>query len=65
MGRNWIHLQDGTGESNNNSHDLVVTSMDSPDKDSIIVVQGTVHADRDFSAGYFYKVIVEDATIAQ
>jgi len=61
MGKNWIHLQDGTGDSVSN--DLVVTTMAEPEKDSIVVVEGTLHADRDFGAGYHYDAIVEDAEI--
>ena len=61
MGKNWIHLQDGTGDSGSN--DLVVTTMAEPEKDSIVVIEGTLHADRDFGAGYRYAVIVEDAEI--
>ena len=63
MGKNWVHIQDGTGNPMENSHDLVVTTMAEPKLDSIVVVEGTLHADRDFGAGYKYKVIIEDADI--
>ncbi|HHO46959.1 MAG TPA: DNA-binding protein [Desulfobacteraceae bacterium] len=61
MGKNWIHIQDGTGDALNNTHDLVVTTMAEPEKDAVVVVEGTLHADRDFGAGYRYDVIIEDA----
>ncbi len=64
MGRTWIHLQDGTGNAMNNSHDLVVTSTETPEADSIIVVEGVVAKDKDFGAGYFYNVIMEEAVIS-
>ncbi len=63
MGKNWVHIQDGTGNPMKNTHDLVVTTMDDPKLDSIVVVEGTLHADKDFGAGYKYKVIIEDAKI--
>lgn len=63
MGKNWVHLQDGTGDATNNTHDLVVTTMAEPEKDSVVTVEGIVHADRDFGAGYIYDVIIEDAEI--
>ncbi len=63
MGRNWIHLQDGTGDSSQNTHDLVVTSNDLPNMGDVITVQGTIASNKDFGAGYSYKVIVEEATI--
>ena len=63
MGKNWIHLQDGTGNPLKNTHDLVVTTRAKPKKNSIISVEGTLHADKDFGAGYYYKAIIEDAEI--
>lgn len=63
MGKNWVHIQDGTGDAGNNTHDLVVTTMAEPEKDSVVVVEGTLHADRDFGAGYRYDVIIEDAEV--
>ena len=65
MGKNWIHIQDGTGNPMSNSHDLVVTTNDMADKDSIIVVEGILAKDKDFGAGYMYNVIVEEAVVTQ
>ncbi len=63
MGKNWIHLQDGTGDPMQNSHDLVVTSNETVAVDSVITIEGTLAAEKDFGAGYKYAVIVEDAAI--
>lgn len=63
MGKNWVHLQDGTGNPMNNTHDLVVTTMAEPAKNSIVVMEGTLHADKDFGAGYRYDAIIEDAVV--
>ena len=63
MGKNWLHLQDGTGNPMKNTHDLVVTTMAVPEKDSIVVIEGILHADKDFGAGYKYEVIIEDAEV--
>ncbi len=63
MGKNWVHIQDGTGNPMDNTHDLVVTTMADPKLDSVVVIEGTLHADKDFGAGYKYKVIIEDAEI--
>jgi hypothetical protein len=30
-----------------------------------VVVQGVVHTDRDFGAGYSYPVMIEDATLSK
>jgi uncharacterized membrane protein YcgQ (UPF0703/DUF1980 family) len=63
MGKNWIHLQDGTGNPMNNSHDLVVTSDETIAVDDIVTIEGTLAAEKDFGAGYKYAVIIEDAAI--
>lgn len=65
MGKNWIHLQDGSGDPMNNSHDLVITTSGISDIDSIITVEGVVAAEKDFGFGYKYKAIVEEAVILQ
>ena len=64
MGRNWIHLQDGTGNPDQNTHDLVVTTTLEPQADwDIITVEGVLAANKDFGSGYTYDAIVEDATV--
>lgn len=61
MGRNWIHLQDGTGE--NGSNDLTVTSDQTAAVGDVVVAEGVIAVDQDLGSGYFYKVILEKATI--
>jgi hypothetical protein len=66
MGKNWIHLQDGSGDPLNNTHDLVITTSAEPPKDKdIITVEGVVRANKDFGAGYSYVVLVEEAKIIE
>jgi hypothetical protein len=65
MGRNWLHIQDGTGDVAKNTHDLVVTSSDIADKGAIISIEGTLATDKDFGFGYRYNVIVEDAVLTK
>lgn len=61
MGKNWIHIQDGTGRSS--SYDLLVTTGDITKVGDIIEIEGTVAVDKDFGSGYKYEVLVEDAKI--
>ena len=61
MKRNWIHIQDGTGDENN--FDLVVTTNDEVQVGDIITAEGNLSVDKDFGAGYFFSVIIEDAKI--
>lgn len=65
MGKNWIHLQDGTGDPNKSTHDLVATSDDLPSVGEVITVKGTAVKDKDFGAGYKYTVIIEKASIVK
>ncbi len=61
MNRNWIHIQDGT--SFGESIDITVTSDQETKVGDTIIIEGTVAVDKDFGAGYFYDVIVENAKI--
>lgn len=61
MKRNWIHIQDGTGSEN--EFDLVVTSNDEVKVGDIITAEGKIAVDKDFGAGYFFPVIIEEAKI--
>ena len=63
MRRNWIHLQDGSGDAGHGNYELVVTSQDLPKRGQTVTVSGTLHKDKDFGMGYKYKAIVEEATI--
>jgi len=61
MNRNWIHIQDGTGSGE--TADLTITSDQAAKVGDVIIIEGTVAVDKDFGAGYFYEVIVENAKI--
>jgi len=63
MGKNWVHLQDGTGNPLHNSHDLVLTTDTTPAVDAIVTMEGILVADKDFGAGYKYTAIVEQASL--
>ena len=65
MGKNWIHLQDGSGDPKAGTHDIAVTTLDPAAMNATITITGTVRLNRDFGAGYVYPVIVEDAKVAR
>jgi hypothetical protein len=65
MGKNWVHLRDGTGSAADKTDDLLVTTMDQAKVGDVVVVKGTVRTDKDFGAGYSYKVLVEEATLGK
>jgi len=63
LGKNWIHLRDGSGSASNNTHDVLVTTKDQARIGDVVVVKGVVHTDRDLGSGYSYKVLIEEATL--
>ncbi len=63
MGKNWIHIQDGTGTQAKKNHNLVCTSQDMADVDDVVTVSGVLAKDKDFGGGYKYNAIVEESTI--
>lgn len=63
MGKNWVHLQDGTGKAEDRSNDLAVTTMAQVKLGDEVLLKGVLHKDRDFGAGYVYPLIVEDGEL--
>ena len=62
MGKNWVHLRDGSGDHAKGNFDLVVTSAFAvPAEGEVVLVNGTLYKDKDFGGGYRYEVVVEDA----
>jgi hypothetical protein len=62
MGKNWVHLRDGSGDPGKGTNDLVVTTKDDPKVGDVVTAKGTLLKDKDFGSGYKYRVIVEGAT---
>ncbi len=63
MGKNWIHLRDGSGSAADKTDDLLVTTKDQAKVGDVVLVKGMVRTDKDFGSGYSYKVLVEDASL--
>ena len=60
MGRTWVHIEDGSGEK------LIFRSINgTAEVGSVITATGRLETDMDFGFGYFYPVIVEDATFVK
>jgi hypothetical protein len=63
MGKNWIHLRDGSGSATEDTNDILVTSASETKVGDVVTVKGIVRTDKDFGSGYAYKVLIEEATI--
>ncbi len=62
MGKNWIHIQDGT--DSNGEFDLTITTQDLPKMGDEVTFKGKISVNKDFGSGYRYDVIMEDAVLA-
>jgi hypothetical protein len=65
MGRNWVHVRDGSGSPETKDNDLTLTTQGVVAVGDVVVARGTVRLDKDFGAGYVYPVILEDVTITR
>jgi hypothetical protein len=65
MGKNWIHLRDGSGSRDKKNDDITVTTKGTATVGDVVLVRGVVKLDKDFGAGYTYPVIIEDAKISK
>ena len=63
MGRNWLHIQDGSGKAADATHDLTVTTDAVVKLGDIVTAKGVLAIDKDFGAGYVYKAILESAIV--
>ena len=61
MGRNWVHIQDGTGEGSEVGR-VVFTSSELPKVGDVVTASGVARVDKDFGSGYIYKIFVENAS---
>jgi hypothetical protein len=63
MGKNWLHLRDGSGSAENDTNDILATSAAEAKVGDVVTIKGVVRTDKDFGAGYAYKVMIEEATL--
>ena len=61
LGKNWIHLQDGT--SDGDKFDLTATTNATVTVGDVITIEGKVTLNKDYGSGYFFEVIMEDASL--
>ncbi len=65
LGRNWVHVQDGSGKAEERNNDLTVTTGDEVAVGDQVVATGVVAVERDFTAGYAYPVMLENARVTK
>ena len=62
MGKNFLHIQDGTGGKGTN--DITVTSQQTAKVGDMLEIDALVVTNRDFGMGYSYAVILEKAKLS-
>ena len=63
MGKNWLHVQDGSGDAADGSNDITVTTMTEAKVGDTVLISGKLVLDKDFGYGYKYALIIEDAKV--
>jgi len=65
LGRNWIHLRDGSGSDAGENNDIAITTQDVTTLGEVVTARGTVHLNKDFGTGYSYPVILENTKLTK
>jgi len=65
MGKNWLHIRDGSGSADKKNDDITVTTTSLASKGDTVLVTGKIATNVDIGAGYAYDVLIEDASVAK
>lgn len=65
LGRNWIHLQDGSGSAADRTNDLTITSDAVVKVGDVITVTGVLAIGVEIGEGYGYDALVEKAKLVR
>ena len=63
LGKNWLHVRDGSGDDAKSTSDLTVTTSEELAVGAVVTLEGTLATDRDLGSGYRYAAILEDAKV--
>lgn len=66
MGRDWVHIEDGTGTKPEKNNKIIFRTIQGGIAvGDEVVAKGVLYVNKDFGYGYFYPVIVEDAVFTK
>ncbi len=63
MGINWVHISPVSGE--NASLDFTITTHETVKVDEEVTFEGKITLNKDFGAGYFYSIIMEEGEVVK
>ncbi|MEN8146972.1 MAG: hypothetical protein ABFR02_05070 [Campylobacterota bacterium] len=62
MGKDWVHLQDGTGVAGS-TNDIIATGLNTTvNVGDVVTAKATLNTDVDLGYGYFFAVILQEST---
>ena len=64
MGKNFLHIRDGSGAETEGTHDITVTSQQTANVGDKVEIDALVTTNRDFGMGYSYAIILEEAKLS-
>lgn len=65
MGKNWVHIQDGTGSVETKTHDITVSTLDTAEIGDEVIVHGTLAINKNLGSMHSFAVIIENASLAK
>ncbi len=65
VGWNWVHLQDGSGSPEDDTHDLTVKTDQAVTVGQRVAFRGVLRKDVDLGFGYHYRALVEGGVLIQ
>ncbi len=63
MGKNWLHIQDGTGSAEKGNNDIAVSTLETVETGEEVIVKGTLGINKDFGMSCAFSTLIEEASI--
>lgn len=63
VGSIWVHLQDGTGDKDSGTHDLMIQTQAPVARGQRVAFRGMLRKDADLGFGYEYRAMLEAAEL--
>lgn len=65
IGKNWIHLRDGSGDVKAGDHELIITTTQDFAPGTVIIATGTLSVDEEIGGGLEYPALIKDPKITK
>jgi hypothetical protein len=65
LGKNWIHLRDGSGDVKVGDHELIITTTQDFAPGTVIVATGSLSVDEEIGGGLEYPALIKDPKITK